>query len=57
MMHRLDSIEIVMEKKIQSETWQFLRRDGVGVPEGAVKKEVLYPSSSKVKKNWDKIGK
>ena len=55
--HRLKSIEIVMEKKQQSETWPFLRRDGLGIPEGEPKKEIVYPSSSKVKKNWDKIDK
>ena len=57
MTHRLESIEIVMEKKQQSETWPFLRRDGLGIPEGEPKKEIVYPSSSKVKKNWDKIDK
>ena len=46
-----------MEKKVQSETWPFLRRDGLGIPEGQPKKEIVYPSSSKVKKNWDKIDK
>lgn len=55
--HRLDRIEIVMEKKQQSDSWAFLRRDGLGIPEAAVKEEVYYPSSSKVKKNWDKIDK
>ena len=30
--HRLDSIELVMEKKVPSETWPFLRRDGLGIP-------------------------
>lgn len=46
-----------MEKEKQSETWLFLRRDGIGIPEASPKQEILYPSSSKVKKNWDKIGK
>lgn len=55
--HRLDSIEIVMEKGKQSENWSFLRRDGIGIPEAAPRQEILYPSSSKVKKNWDKIDK
>jgi hypothetical protein len=30
--HRLDSIEIVMEKAKPSENWNFLRRDGIGIP-------------------------
>jgi hypothetical protein len=55
--HRLDSVEIVMEKVKQSESWLFLRRDGIGIPEAAPKQEILYPSSSKQKKNWDKIDK
>ena len=55
--HRLDSIEIVMEKEKQSENWMFLRRDGIGIPEAAPRQENLYPSSSKLKKNWDKIDK
>ena len=46
-----------MEKKQQSENWAFLRRDGLGIPEAAAKQEISYPSSSKVKKNWDKIDK
>lgn len=46
-----------MEKKIPSETWPFLRRDGLGIPEAESKQELSYPSSSKVKKNWDKIDK
>jgi len=53
--HRLDSIEIVMEKKNPSENWAFLRRDGLGIPEAAPRDEIVYPSSSKVKRNWDKI--
>jgi hypothetical protein len=55
--HRLDSIEIIMEKQQQSENWAFLRRDGLGLPEADVKPEISYPSSSKFKKNWDKIDK
>jgi len=55
--HRLDSIELVMEKKVPSETWPFLRRDGLGIPEAESKQELSYPSSSRVKKNWDKIDK
>ena len=35
--HRLDSIEIVMEKQAQSENWPFLRRDGLGIPEAQAK--------------------
>jgi len=33
---RLDGIEVVMEK-LASETWTFLRRDGLGIPEGLQK--------------------
>ena len=51
---RLDSLEVVMEKKSQ-ETWNFLRRDGLGVPEG--QQTLNYPSSAKVKHNWDKFDK
>jgi len=46
-----------MEKEEQSINWPFLRRDGVGIPEAALKQENLYPSSSKVRRNWDKIDK
>ena len=53
--HRLDSIEIVVEKKNSAENWMFLRRDGVGIPEALEKEKVIYPTSSKTKKNWDKI--
>ena len=51
---RLNSIEIVMEKKSQ-ELWNFLRRDGLGIPEGEQKSQLSYPSSSRVKHNWDKL--
>ena len=53
---RLNSLEIVMEKRNQ-ETWTFLRRDGLGIPEGEQKSQLSYPSSSKIKHNWDKIDK
>ena len=53
---RLDNIEVVMEKKTQ-ETWNFLRRDGLGIPEAQQKNELSYPSSAKVKHNWDKFNK
>jgi hypothetical protein len=46
-----------MEKEKQSENWLFLRRDSIGIPEAAPRQENLYPSSSKLKKNWDKIDK
>lgn len=46
-----------MEKQIQSENWPFLRRDGLGIPEAQPKQEISYPTSSKIKKNWDKIDK
>lgn len=52
----MDGIEIVMEKK-SPELWTFLRRDGLGVPEGAKENQTNYPSSAKVKHNWDKIEK
>ena len=29
----------------------------MGIPEAEAKKEISYPSSSKVRKNWDKIDK
>jgi suppressor of G2 allele of SKP1 len=45
-----------MEKKEQ-ERWAFLRRDGLGVPEGEQSNQLSYPSSSKNKHNWDKIDK
>ncbi len=53
---RLDGIEIVMEKKTP-DLWTFLRRDGLGVPEGCKENQLNYPSSAKVKHNWDKIEK
>jgi len=53
---RLHSLEIVMEKKTQ-ETWSFLRRDGLGIPEGEHQAQLSYPSSSKRKNNWDEISK
>jgi suppressor of G2 allele of SKP1 len=53
---RLDNLEIVMEKKTQ-ETWKFLRRDGLGIAEGESKTQLSYPSSSKVRHNWDKFDK
>ena len=52
---RLNSIEVVMEKKDHAEMWQFLRRDGLGIPEGTQRNELSYPSSAKVKHNWDKF--
>ena len=47
-------MEVVMEKLTQ-ETWNFLRRDGLGIPEAQQKNELSYPSSAKVKHNWDKF--
>ena len=44
-----------MEKKDHAEMWQFLRRDGLGIPEGTQRNELSYPSSAKVKHNWDKF--
>ncbi len=54
---KLDSLEVVMEKKVPTETWTFLRRDGLGIPEGLQKNELNYPSSAKIKHNWDKFNK
>ena len=54
---KLNSIEVVMEKKVNTETWTFLRRDGLGIPEGIQKNELNYPSSAKIKHNWDKFNK
>ena len=54
---RLKSIEIVMEKKDPNVSWTFLRRDGLGVPEAAQKNELGYPSSAKIRHNWDKFDK
>ena len=51
---RVNSIEIVMEKKSQ-ELWESLRRDGLGIPEVEQKSQLSYPSSSRVKHNWDKL--
>ncbi len=53
--HRLNSIEIIMEKKRSTENWQYLRKDGVGIPEAQEGEKMEYPSSSKTKKDWNKI--
>ena len=53
--HRLDSIEIIMEKQKSTENWMFLRKDGLGIPEALEKEKVVYPTSSKTKKDWNKI--
>ena len=53
---RLNNIEVVMEKKAQ-EVWTFLRRDGLGIPEGLQSGQLGYPSSSRIKHNWDKLDK
>lgn len=55
--HRLDSIEVMMEKKDQNSHWICLTKDGQNIPEAEEQIEISYPSSSKNKKNWDKIGK
>ena len=55
--HRLDSIEIMMEKQEQNLNWLSLRKDGQTLPEAEEKPEFKYPSSAKTTKNWDKIGK
>jgi suppressor of G2 allele of SKP1 len=54
---KLNSIEVVMEKKVASENWSFLRRDGLGIPESMQESQLNYPSSAKVKHNWDKFDK
>ena len=41
-----------MEKKVPNEKWNFLRRDGLGIPESVVENNLNYPSSAKVKHNW-----
>jgi suppressor of G2 allele of SKP1 len=46
-----------MEKKVANEKWSFLRRDGLGIPESAVENNLNYPSSAKVKHNWQKLDK
>ena len=46
-----------MEKKSQNFNWIALRKDGQGIPEAVEKQQVSYPSSSKTKRNWDKIDK
>lgn len=53
----LKTIEIVMEKKVPTETWKFLRRDGLGIPESMQQNELNYPSSAKIKHNWEKFDK
>ena len=45
-----------MEKKEVS-TWKFLRRDGLGIPEGVQRNQLEYPSSAKMKHNWNKVDK
>ena len=44
-----------MEKKNNTENWAFLRKDGMGIPEALEREKVVYPTSSKTKKDWDKI--
>jgi hypothetical protein len=53
--HRLDSIEIIMEKMDRTESWPYLRKDGLGITEAQEGEKMSYPTSSKTKKNWDKI--
>jgi hypothetical protein len=52
---RLNGLEIVMEKKVPSENWTSLRRDGLGIPESLQRNELGYPSSARMKHNWDKF--
>jgi suppressor of G2 allele of SKP1 len=54
---RLNSIEVVMEKRVPNEKWNFLRRDGLGIPESLLESNLNYPSSAKVKHNWQKLDK
>lgn len=44
-----------MEKLNNTESWQYLRKDGLGIPEALESERVQYPTSSKTKKDWDKI--
>lgn len=44
-----------MEKEDTTENWQYLRKDGLGIPEAQEKEKITYPTSSKTKKDWDKI--
>lgn len=46
-----------MEKKDQNIHWICLSKDGESFKEAEEKQEISYPSSSKNKKNWDKIDK
>ena len=46
-----------MEKKEQKVNWIALRKDGKGIAEGKEIQPIIYPSSSKTKRNWDKIDK
>lgn len=47
----------MMEKKDQNVHWICLSKDGESFKEAEEKQEISYPSSSKNKKNWDKIDK
>lgn len=55
--HRLNSIEIMMEKKEQNISWFSLTKDPSSLAEAEETQQITYPSSSKTKKNWDKIDK
>ncbi len=44
-----------MEKMDRTESWPYLRKDGLGITEAQEGEKMSYPTSSKTKKNWDKI--
>lgn len=44
-----------MEKSDQSKSWPALTRDMTSLAEAEETQQITYPSSSKTKKNWNKI--
>lgn len=56
-LHRLHSIEVMMEKKDPNVSWYTLTKDATSLAEAEETMQITYPSSSKTKKNWDKIDK
>lgn len=47
----------MMEKKEQNISWFSLTKDPSSLAEAEETQQITYPSSSKTKKNWDKIDK
>lgn len=47
----------MMEKKQQNISWYSLTKDATSLAEAEETQQIAYPSSSKTKKNWDKIDK